>query len=168
MPTNANGYSLTDTHALGKPEQQQVAYTPDPTSNLVQSVTDALGRQTTYSYDSMGNVTSVTRLAGTSNAVTSSFTYDPTFSGVTSATDPLGHTATFSYDMLSARPEVDPARIYGFGVGGGALTLLHEAVLDDRIKQVTLESMLISLDSVVTHRIHTNIYESVVPGALKA
>ena len=52
-------------------------------------------------------------------------------------------------------------------MGGGALTLLHEAVLDDRIKQLTLDSMLVSFDSVVTHRIHTNIYESVVPGALK-
>jgi cephalosporin-C deacetylase-like acetyl esterase len=70
-------------------------------------------------------------------------------------------------DLLTTRPEVDPARIYGFGVGAGALTLLHEAALDDRIKELTLDDMLVSYDSVVTHRIHTNIYESVVPGALK-
>ena len=70
-------------------------------------------------------------------------------------------------DLLSARPEVDMTRIYGFGVGAGALTLLHEAVLDDRIKELTLDDMLVSYDSVVTHRIQYNVYESVVPGALK-
>src|SRR5207253_6566742 len=29
-------------------------------------------------------------------------------------------------ELLSSRPEVDATRIYGFGVGPGALTLLHE------------------------------------------
>jgi cephalosporin-C deacetylase-like acetyl esterase len=71
-------------------------------------------------------------------------------------------------DLLSTRPEVDTARIYGFGVGGGALTLLHEAVFDDRIKELTLDDMLVSYESVVTHRLHANMYEGIVPGALKA
>jgi cephalosporin-C deacetylase-like acetyl esterase len=71
-------------------------------------------------------------------------------------------------DLLAGRPEVDQTRIYGFGVGGGALTMLHEAVLDDRIKELALDEMLVSYESVVTHRIHQNIYESVVPGVLKA
>lgn len=71
-------------------------------------------------------------------------------------------------DLLVARPEVDSERIYGFGVGAGALTLLHEAVLDERFKKLGLERMLVSYESVVTHRIHREVFESVVPGVLKA
>ena len=52
-------------------------------------------------------------------------------------------------------------------MGAGALTLLHEAVVDERIKELALDAMLVSYESVVTHRIHRNIYESLVPGALK-
>src|SRR5438093_1630587 len=70
-------------------------------------------------------------------------------------------------DLLASRPEVDAARIYGFGVGPGALTLLHEAVLDERLKVLALVGILDSYESVTTHRIHRNIYESLVPGALK-
>ena len=54
-----------------------------------------------------------------------------------------------------------------FRVGAGALTLLHEAVVDERIKELALDAMLVSYESVITHRIHRNIYESPVPGALK-
>jgi hypothetical protein len=70
-------------------------------------------------------------------------------------------------DLLAARPEVDRERIYGFGVGAGALTLLHEAALDERIKKVALAGMLVSYESAVTHRIHRDLYESVIPGVLK-
>ena len=45
--------------------------------------------------------------------------------------------------------------------------MLHEAVVDERIKELALDAMLVSYESVVTHRIHRNIYESLVPGALK-
>ncbi len=71
-------------------------------------------------------------------------------------------------DLLASRPEVDREKIYGFGVGSGALVLLHEAVMDDRIKKVDLEGMLESYQSVVTHKLHREVFESVVPGVLKA
>lgn len=71
-------------------------------------------------------------------------------------------------DLLAARPEVNKQRIYGYGVGAGALTLLHEAVLDGRILGAAFDHMLVSYHSVVTHRVHRDIYESVVPGVLKA
>ncbi len=70
-------------------------------------------------------------------------------------------------DLLAARAEVDAARIYGFGKEAGAVTLLHAAALDDRIRKVALEGMLVSYESVVKNRIHRDVFESIVPGALK-
>ncbi len=71
-------------------------------------------------------------------------------------------------DLLASRPEVDAARIDGFGVGAGALALLHEAVLDRRISALALDHMLVSYRSVAAHRVHHDIYESMIPGVLKA
>jgi RHS repeat-associated protein len=98
---SANNYKTSETFALGQPEQQTITYNRDPNTNLLTSVTDALSRQTSFSYDSLGNMTSITRLAGTANVVTTSLTYEPIFSQVTSITDPLGHATTFSSDGLS-------------------------------------------------------------------
>jgi RHS repeat-associated protein len=93
------GYTTSDTHALSQPEQQAVTY-QYYSDNLAQSVTDALNRTTSFNYDANGNVTSVTQLAGTSNAVTSTFAYGGPFGQISSATDPLGHSSTFTYDQL--------------------------------------------------------------------
>ncbi|HEV2495651.1 MAG TPA: acetylxylan esterase [Terriglobia bacterium] len=71
-------------------------------------------------------------------------------------------------DLLASRPEVDAARVYGFGVGAGALALLHEAVLDRRVAAVALDHMLVSYQSVVTHRMNQDVWESVIPGVLKS
>jgi RHS repeat-associated protein len=63
-------------------------------------VTDQLSRKTAYTYDSKGNVLTVTRLATTPQAVTTTFSYDPVYSQIATVTDPLGvgHTTTFVYD----------------------------------------------------------------------
>jgi RHS repeat-associated protein len=53
-----------------------------------------------FDYDNLGNMTRVTRLSGTSNAVTTTSTYNGPFSQIDSATDPLGHVSTLSYDSL--------------------------------------------------------------------
>ena len=94
----ASGYTLTDTYAVGKPEQQTTAYARAAGTNLVLSVTDPLGRRTAYTHDAMGNVTGITRLAGTASAVTTALTYEPRFSQVTRITDPLNHSTLFGYD----------------------------------------------------------------------
>jgi RHS repeat-associated protein len=91
---NASGFLLDVTDALGR----KTVYTRDPGTNLLLSVTDPLNRTTAFTYDSAGDTTSVTRLAGTPNAVITSFTYDPVFNKLTSTTDPLNHTSSFSYD----------------------------------------------------------------------
>jgi len=89
-------YPLTDTFAYGTPLAQTTTYTRE-TSGLVDSVTDALNRTTAFTYDWLGNVTKVTRLAGTANAVSYRFTYTSDFSQLATMTDPLGHTTTLSY-----------------------------------------------------------------------
>src|SRR5262249_34213814 len=70
-------------------------------------------------------------------------------------------------DLLSTRAEVDANRIYGFGKEAGAIALLYSATLDERIKKVALEGMLASYQSIITRRIHRQVFEHVVPGALK-
>ena len=48
------GYMASDTHALGQTEEQTVTYSYY-SDNLLQSVTDSLGRVTSFDYDSQGN-----------------------------------------------------------------------------------------------------------------
>jgi RHS repeat-associated protein len=94
---NTDGYMLTDTRAVGTPEEQSITYERQPGTNLILSTTDALGRKTAYTYDAIGNETSITHLAETPEAVRTEFTYEPTFNQLTGVTDPLGH-LTFTYD----------------------------------------------------------------------
>jgi cephalosporin-C deacetylase-like acetyl esterase len=70
-------------------------------------------------------------------------------------------------DFLSARSDVDPANVFGFGKDAAAVPMLYAAILDTRIRRVALEGMLLSYDTVVKHRIHRQIFEQVVPSALK-
>lgn len=95
---NSDGYVTSDTYALGKTEQQTITYNRQPVSDLLLSVTDALSRQTSYTYDPMGNVTSITLLAGTPSATTTTLSYEPVFNQLTAVTDPLGHTTSLNYD----------------------------------------------------------------------
>lgn len=105
---NTDGYKLSETFALGKPEQQTITYALQATTNLVLSVTDALSRQTAYAYDSSGNATDVTFLAGTAQAVTVHCTYEPTFNHIATLTDPLNHTVTYGYTNGNLTSVTDP------------------------------------------------------------
>ena len=64
-------------------------------------VTDALNRQTVFSYDSFGKITNISKLYGTPNVVTTSFTY-ANFDLLSSITDALNHTTSLSYDSLGS------------------------------------------------------------------
>ena len=70
-------------------------------------------------------------------------------------------------DLLATRVDVDPEKIFGIGKESGCVPLLYAAVLDERIKKLALEGMLVSYQSVVNNRIHRQVFENVVPGALK-
>jgi RHS repeat-associated protein len=94
---SSTGQLSSDTYALGKPEQETFTYAYYA-DNLIQTVTDQLGRVTAFQYDSNGNITQITRLSGTSNAVSSSFSYDSNFSQLTSVSDPLNNTTSISVD----------------------------------------------------------------------
>jgi RHS repeat-associated protein len=94
---NNLGMKTSDTRALGQPEYESRSYLYYA-DNLLKQMTDPLGRVTAFDYDASGNTTSVTSLAGTTNATTYTLTYDQIYSNVLSITDPLNHTSTFSYD----------------------------------------------------------------------
>jgi RHS repeat-associated protein len=94
---NASGRMTSDTRAVGQPQQQQVTYELEAGTNLLLSATDALARKTSYTYYPTGNVETVTRLADTPDAVTTTFTYEPAFNQVETIADPLGHTTRFIY-----------------------------------------------------------------------
>ncbi len=70
-------------------------------------------------------------------------------------------------DLLAARPDVDPARIYGAARDGAGSALLHAAAIDPRLRRIALERALESYLSVAEHRIHRNVFEQVVPGVLR-
>ncbi|GGA37688.1 hypothetical protein GCM10010981_28540 [Dyella nitratireducens] len=102
-----SSYPSSDTQAYGTSLAQTTTYQREP-SGLLDGETDALGRTTAYTYDALGNVTSVTRLSGTPNAVTSQFTYTSDYNQLASVTDPLGHAINFSYTNGCLTQVTDP------------------------------------------------------------
>lgn len=77
---------------------EDASYTRDLSTFLATSVTDTLERDTTYQYNSDGNVTQATYLAGTSSAATWNYAYTSAFDEPASITDPQSHTTTYNYD----------------------------------------------------------------------
>lgn len=124
---NTDGYGSSDTYALNQPEQQVVSYTRQTGTNLITRVTDPLSRNTDYTYDGMGNPLTVTRLAGTGNAVTTTFTYEPTWNQVATVTDPLNHITTFAYDtagnLTSVTDPLSHATMFTYDTKGRPLTV---------------------------------------------
>ena len=92
--SGSGGYVTGQTFGAGSSAAQSFAISRAAGTNLVNSRTDALGRTTTYVYDSLGNVTKVVRPDGS----TVSIAYDTTFSNPTQITDANGHSWKMSYD----------------------------------------------------------------------
>lgn len=95
---NADGYPVTDTYAVGRPEQQSLTYERAAGSNMISGIVDSLNRHTTFARNTDGFITDVTLLAGSSSSVTYHQTYEPTYDRLTGVTDPLNHSITFGYN----------------------------------------------------------------------
>lgn len=95
---SAAGFLVKETRALGAPEQAATVIERN-SQNQATALIDPLGRRTEYVYDTSGNVTAVTRMAGTAQARTRTITYEPVYSLVASSTDPLGRITRFRHDI---------------------------------------------------------------------
>ncbi len=69
-------------------------------------------------------------------------------------------------DYLSKLPSVDPANITAIASGHMGLVLLHTAVLDSRLKHITIDHTLASYDSLLKAPIPLNAPEDILPGVL--
>ena len=69
-------------------------------------------------------------------------------------------------DYLSKLPSVDPANITATASGHMGLVLLHTAVLDPRLKHITIDHTLASYDSLLKAPITLNAPEDILPGVL--
>jgi RHS repeat-associated protein len=106
----ASGYPSSTVVAAGTKQAETTTTDYSPTTHLLTSQTDRLGRTTDYSYYPNGDLESLTELAGTSDAAEYKFTYDPTDNQIASITDPLGHTTTISYDPAAHTETIVDAR----------------------------------------------------------
>lgn len=106
---NSAGFITQETQALGTSQQQVTVNNWDLSTRLLTSTIDPLNRTTAYTYDAHGNVATITKLAGTANAVSWNYTYEPIYNQVASVTDPLNHTVNFTYDSLGNLVSVSDA-----------------------------------------------------------
>ncbi len=93
---NDNGYWLTNTFAVNKPEEQTTSVERQAKTNFVLNATDSMGRKTAYAYEPWGRITNVTQMALTAEATTTRYTYFGFRPA--SITDPIGRTTSFTYD----------------------------------------------------------------------
>lgn len=68
---------------------------------------------------------------------------------------------------LSARPDVDAVRVSAVGVGPMGIVLLHAAVLEPRIRSITLDRTLVSYRNAVETPVTRDLAQSVIPGVLE-
>ncbi|WP_434300687.1 RHS repeat-associated core domain-containing protein [Corallococcus exiguus] len=92
-----SGYITQDIYPLGTAEERETNFELDPSTGRMDAVVDAMGRRTEYEYDAWGNITQVTRLAGTPQAVSAHITYTST-QQIATVEDELGHVTEYQYD----------------------------------------------------------------------
>jgi hypothetical protein len=69
-------------------------------------------------------------------------------------------------DWLGGQHNVDAAHIAAIGDGASGVVLLHAAVLEPRIRELTLERTLSTYQSILDVPVHRNVADSVIPGVL--
>jgi RHS repeat-associated protein len=128
---NSAGYLLEDIRALGEDAEQKTVSGRQAGGNFVTSSSNPLlNQEAIQTYDSLGNVTSVTRIAGTLKAVTT-YTYEPLFNQIATITDPLEHTTTYGYDssgnVISVTDPLDHTTTMTYN-GAGQLESVTDAL----------------------------------------
>jgi cephalosporin-C deacetylase-like acetyl esterase len=70
-------------------------------------------------------------------------------------------------DYLASRPDVDPNNITAVASGHLGLVLLHAAVLDPRLKHITIDHTLESYKSLLEAPMPIDVPEDILPGVLR-
>ncbi len=121
---NSSGYVLTDTRTCCSGSITNERQTG---TNIITSITDQVGHRTEFAHDAMGNVTSITRAAGTAEAVTITYTFESTFNQLASATDPLGHSVSFAYggagNITGATDQIGNAYLFSYNTAGQIISI---------------------------------------------
>lgn len=117
---NTTYYGPTDTDSNG-----------NPLNGRLETVTDALGEQTSYAYNLTTNTTTITYPADANgNVGTASMIYD-SMGDVLSSTDPLGHTTTNTYDasqnLLSSNDPLNHTTTYTYDSNGNKTSTTYPA-----------------------------------------
>lgn len=71
------------------------------------------------------------------------------------------------FALLAARPGVDAGRIHGAAQGHAAPAMLHAAAAGVPFTRLLLDRMLVSYRAVAESPLHQDMFESLVPGALR-
>jgi len=75
--------------------------------------------------------------------------------------------ALSALEVLASDPGTDPRKLSAVGIEGGGLVVLHAAVLDERLGEISIERAIESWIEVVLTPLCRNQLNQVVPGALK-
>lgn len=70
-------------------------------------------------------------------------------------------------ELLARRPDVEASSIQAIAIGRASVPVLYAATFDPRIQSVELEGMLSSYQSIIDTRLHRQVFEQVVPGAIR-
>lgn len=106
---NADGHEIAASYGVGTSEEQTYTYDRSSGSNIVTTITDALGRETEFTRDYEGFITEVTLLPGTADEVSWQYSYEPNYHMLASVTDPLNHSTTFTYDSKGSLTSISDA-----------------------------------------------------------
>jgi hypothetical protein len=72
-----------------------------------------------------------------------------------------------AFDYLVTRPDVDPSRVSITGIGNGGILGLYAGALEPRISAVSSEDAVASYMDIARAKIHSGVFDIVVPGVLK-